>query len=45
MAPTMTLARIVRLETLNVLAQDYIRTARSKTAAHVSSTSAMRSRT
>jgi peptide/nickel transport system ATP-binding protein len=29
-APTMTLSRIVRLETLNVLAQDYIRTARSQ---------------
>lgn len=28
--PTMTLMRIVRVETLNVLAQDYIRTARSK---------------
>ena len=28
--PTMTLSRIVRVETLNVLAQDYIRTARSK---------------
>lgn len=27
--PTMTLARLVRLETLNVLAQDYIRTGRS----------------
>jgi peptide/nickel transport system permease protein len=30
MAPSMILARIVRLETLNVLAQDYIRTARSE---------------
>jgi peptide/nickel transport system permease protein len=30
MGPTMSLARIVRLETLNVLAQDYIRTARSQ---------------
>lgn len=30
MASTMTLARIVRLETLNVLAQDYVRTARSQ---------------
>lgn len=30
MASTMTLARIVRIETLNVLAQDYIRTARSQ---------------
>jgi peptide/nickel transport system permease protein len=30
LAPTMTLARIVRVETLNVLAQDYIRTARSQ---------------
>jgi peptide/nickel transport system permease protein len=30
MAPTMTLSRIVRVETLNVLAQDYIRTARSQ---------------
>lgn len=29
-APTMTLSRIVRLETLNVLAQDYVRTARSQ---------------
>lgn len=29
-ASTMSLARIVRLETLNVLAQDYIRTARSQ---------------
>jgi peptide/nickel transport system permease protein len=28
--PTMTLARLVRLETLNVLAQDYIRTGRSQ---------------
>jgi peptide/nickel transport system permease protein len=28
--PTMVLSRIVRLETLNVLAQDYMRTARSK---------------
>jgi peptide/nickel transport system permease protein len=30
LAPTMTMARIVRVETLNVLAQDYIRTARSQ---------------
>jgi peptide/nickel transport system permease protein len=30
LAPAMTLARIVRVETLNVLAQDYIRTARSE---------------
>lgn len=30
LASTMSLARIVRLETLNVLAQDYIRTARSQ---------------
>ena len=30
LAPTAALARIVRVETLNVLAQDYIRTARSK---------------
>lgn len=30
MRPTFTLARIVRLETLNVLSQDYIRTAESK---------------
>jgi peptide/nickel transport system permease protein len=30
MSPTMSLARIVRLETLNVLSQDYIRTARSQ---------------
>jgi peptide/nickel transport system permease protein len=30
LAPTMTLSRIVRVETLNVLAQDYIRTARSQ---------------
>jgi peptide/nickel transport system permease protein len=30
LAPTLLLARIIRLETLNVLAQDYIRTARSK---------------
>ena len=30
LAPTMILSRIVRVETLNVLAQDYIRTARSK---------------
>jgi peptide/nickel transport system permease protein len=29
-APIMTLARIVRVETLNVLAQDYIRSARSR---------------
>jgi peptide/nickel transport system permease protein len=29
-APIMTLSRIVRVETLNVLAQDYIRTARGK---------------
>jgi peptide/nickel transport system permease protein len=29
LAPAMTLSRIVRVETLNVLAQDYIRTARS----------------
>jgi peptide/nickel transport system permease protein len=30
LAPIMTLSRIVRIETLNVLAQDYIRTARGK---------------
>jgi peptide/nickel transport system permease protein len=30
LGPTMTLARLVRLETLNVLAQDYIRMARSQ---------------
>jgi peptide/nickel transport system permease protein len=30
LGPTMSLSRIVRLETLNVLAQDYIRTARSQ---------------
>jgi peptide/nickel transport system permease protein len=29
-SPTLILARIVRVETLNVLAQDYVRTARSK---------------
>jgi peptide/nickel transport system permease protein len=30
LAPTATLARLVRVEALNVLAQDYVRTARSK---------------